>query len=96
MSDNIENREHERTADEEDIESSWDPYQEDVYYDEDVDIEEKINVNNTVVDNELGGRDVTVLPSWKKMWNGLKKESLTPSKWLYRVSQKENYIKNYS
>ncbi len=36
-------------------------------------IEEKIKVNNTVVDNELGGRDMTVLPSCKQMWDGLKK-----------------------
>ncbi len=50
--------------------------------DDEGDIEEKIQVNNAVVDNELGGREVTVLPSWKKMWGGLKKRSLTPSRWL--------------
>ncbi len=47
------------------------------------DIEEVIEVNNSVVDNELGGREVTVLPSWQKMWDGLKKGSFKPSKWLY-------------
>ncbi len=35
--------------------------------DDNEDIEEKIKVNNTVVDNELGGRELTVLPSWEKM-----------------------------
>ena len=48
----------------------------------DEDIEEKIEVNNTIVDNELGGREVTVLPSWKKMWDGLKKVEFEPSRWL--------------
>ncbi len=47
------------------------------------DVEEKIEVNNTIVDNELGGREVTVLPSWKNMWNGLKKGSFEPSTWLW-------------
>ncbi len=51
--------------------------------DEDEDIEGKIKVNNTVIDNEIGGREVTVLPSLKKMWDGLKKGSLRPSKWLH-------------
>ncbi len=50
--------------------------------DDENDIEDQIMVNNIVVDNELGGRDVTVLPSWKKMWSGLKKGRFTPSKWL--------------
>ncbi len=45
-------------------------------------IQEKIKVNNTVIDNELGGREVTVSPSWKKMWGGMKKYSFTPSSWL--------------
>ncbi len=83
MSRNTENRLHESTTDEEDIESSWYSYLDNTHHDEDEDIEEKIQVNNTVVDNELGGREVTVLPSWEKMWGGLKKGSLTPSKWLY-------------
>ena len=43
---------------------------------------DSVRVNNTVVDNELGGRDVTVLPCWGKIWNGLKKGQFKPSKWL--------------
>ena len=39
-------------------------------------------VNNMVVDNELGEREVTVLPLLKKIWHGLKKGRFTPSKWL--------------
>ncbi len=83
MSGKTENGEHESTAGEEDIESSLDTYLINEYHDEDEDIEDKIKVNNTVIDNELGGRDVTVLPSWVDMWGGLKKGSLAPSKWLY-------------
>ncbi len=49
---------------------------------DDENIEEKIQVNNAVVDNELGGREVTVLLSLKKMWNGLKKGSFEPITWL--------------
>ncbi len=45
-------------------------------------VEENIKVNNTVVDDELGRRQVTVLPSWKKVWNGLMKGAVTPSRWL--------------
>ncbi len=45
-------------------------------------VEDKVMVNNMVVDNELGGTEVTVLPSWKKIWSGVKKGSFTPSKWL--------------
>ncbi len=82
MNGNTENSEHETTAGDEDIESSLYTYLINVYHGEDEDIEEKIEVNNTVIDNELGGRDVTVLPSWEKMWGGLKKGSQTPSKWL--------------
>ncbi len=41
-----------------------------------------IEVNNTVVDNELGGKEVTVLPSWRKIWGGLKKGSFVPSRWI--------------
>ncbi len=82
MNKRTESTEHESTADEEDIESSQDTYLTNVDHDEDEDIEEKIKVNNTVVDNELGGREITVLPSWKKTWDGLKKGSLTPSKCL--------------
>ena len=46
------------------------------------DVEERVRVNNTVVDNELGGRDVTVLPSLKRVWNGIKKREFAPHKWL--------------
>ncbi len=45
-------------------------------------IEDIIMVNNMVVDNELGGKEVTVLPSWKKILRGLKQGKFTPSKWL--------------
>ena len=30
-------------------------------------LEDELRVNNTVMDNEFGGKDVTVLPSWSKM-----------------------------
>ena len=50
--------------------------------DEVEDVEERVRVNNTVVDNELGGRDVTVLPSWKRVWNGMKEGEFAPHKWL--------------
>ncbi len=80
MSRNTENRVYEGTTDEEDVESLLDTYLINVYYDEDDDIEEKIEVNKKVVDNEFGGREVTVLPSWEKTWGGLKEGSLTPSK----------------
>ena len=45
-------------------------------------VEDVVMVNNMVVDNELGGREVTVLPSLKKMWSELKEGRFTPSKWL--------------
>ena len=45
-------------------------------------VEVEVRVNNTVVDNELGGTDVTVRPEWKKIWNGLKRGEFNPSKWL--------------
>ena len=66
---NAENSDYSSSTDDDNIELSWN-------------IEEKIKVNNMVVDNELGGREVTVLPSWKKMWGGLKKGSFRPSSWL--------------
>ncbi len=46
------------------------------------DIEDVLMVNNMVVDNEFGGTEVTVLPSWKKVWTGMKNGRFTPSKWL--------------
>ena len=45
-------------------------------------VESRVMVNNTVVDNELGGREVTVLPSWEKMRDGLKNGSFRPITWL--------------
>ncbi len=36
------------------------------------DIEDAVMVNKMVVDNELGGREVTVSPSWEKIWRGLR------------------------
>ncbi len=82
MRGNTDNREPTSTPDEENIELPCGSDISDESYYEDEDIEEEIKVNNTVVDNELGGREVTVLPSWKKVWDGLKKGSLTPSRWL--------------
>ncbi len=49
---------------------------------DDNDIEDVVMVNNVVVDSELGGREVTVLPSWKKVWGAVKQGRFTPSKWL--------------
>lgn len=46
------------------------------------DVEKKVRINNSVVDNELGGTDITVVPSWRKIWNGIKKLEFEPSKWL--------------
>ncbi len=46
--------------------------------DEGVCIGEKINVNSMVDENKLIGREVIVLPSLKKMWDVLKKGSLSP------------------
>ncbi len=45
-------------------------------------IENKVMLNNIVIDNELGGREVTVFPAWDKMWDGFKKRSFWPSTWL--------------
>ncbi len=45
-------------------------------------IEDVVMVNNMVVDNELWGREVTVLPSWVKIWRGLKKRRFTPRRCL--------------
>ena len=44
--------------------------------------ENQVRVNNSVVDNEIGGTAVTVRPAWKKMWDGLKKGEFKPTKWL--------------
>ena len=44
--------------------------------------ENQVQVNNLVVDNEIGGTAVTVRPAWKKMWDGLKKGEFKPTKWL--------------
>ncbi len=49
---------------------------------EEEDVEETVKVNNMVIDNELGGKEVTALPSRKKMWNGFKKGSFEPSRCL--------------
>ncbi len=42
------------------------------------DMQPKIRVNSIVAGNELGGRDVRAMPSWKKIWNRVKKASLRP------------------
>ena len=44
--------------------------------------ENRVRVNDTVVDNELGGKEVTVWPSWKKMRKGLKSSEFSARKWL--------------
>ena len=44
--------------------------------------EYNVRVNNTVIDKELGGKDVAVWLSWRKIWNGLKKGEFSPSKRL--------------
>ncbi len=74
--------EHASTIDEGDIGLPGYALMNDMDDDEVDDMEEEIVVNNTVIDNELGGREVTVLPSPKKMFDGLKKGSLAPSRWL--------------
>ncbi len=73
-----ENNEQNSSTDEEDREVSADAH---VSCGDD-DIERRIEVNNTVVDNELGGKELTVLPSWKKMLGRLKKGWFEPSTWL--------------
>ncbi len=75
-----ENNERKSGTDEEDIKPpEYEPMNNER---DDENIEDIIEVNNMVVDNELGGREITVRPSWKKIWNGLRKGSLTPSRWL--------------
>ncbi len=78
------NSEQNNSTDEASSETTFDTHVSSMYRGEEVDdhVEETIEVNNTVVDNELGGREVTVLPSWQKMWNGLKKGSFEPIVWL--------------
>ena len=39
------------------------------------DIENKVRVNNTVVDIELGAKEVAVLQTWNKMCSGLRNVS---------------------
>ncbi len=46
------------------------------------DVEENVKLNNGIVDNELGGRDVTVLPSLHKLWNEIRRGEFRPSSWL--------------
>ena len=45
-------------------------------------VENNLRVNSTVVDNDLGGTEATVLPSCRKMWKGLKRDELSPRKRL--------------
>ncbi len=46
------------------------------------DVQDKLKVNNAVVDNELGGTDTTILPSLRKMWTSVKRREFIPSAWL--------------
>ena len=45
-------------------------------------IESVLKVNNSVVDNELGGTDVTVKILWSKVGADLKRGRIRPSDWL--------------
>ncbi len=45
-------------------------------------ISERLMVNNSVVDNELAGTDVTVKVSWRKLLEGVKNWQFDPSAWL--------------
>ncbi len=45
-------------------------------------IDEVLQVNHNVVDNELGGTDVTVKLSLRRIWASLKRGRLAPSEWL--------------
>ena len=45
-------------------------------------VDRQVMANNTVIDNELGGTDITVKVSWEKMWKGLKRGEFRPSSWL--------------
>ncbi len=82
MRGDTQNCERDCTEDEEDIEQAGHAHVNDVDDEGDEDIEENIEVNNAVIDNELGGREVTVVPSLEKMCDGLKRGSFTPSRWL--------------
>ncbi len=78
-----EKSEYNNSRDDEQTVPSWGTCSNNVNYeDNDDDMEEMVKVNNIVVDNELGGREVTVLPSMKKMLQGLREGSFKPSKWL--------------
>ncbi len=59
-----ENIGHDNTTDGEDVEPSSDTYLNNV--DGYENIEERIKVGDSVVDNEVGGRGVTALLTWKK------------------------------
>ena len=45
-------------------------------------VDRQVMANNTVIDNELGGTDITVKVLWGKMWKGLKRGEFRPSEWL--------------
>ncbi len=46
------------------------------------DIGRVLMLNNSVVDNEFGGTDVTVKFTWKSIWNSLKRGRWAPNEWL--------------
>ena len=46
------------------------------------DVDENIKVKDVVVDNELGGTDVTVWPSFRKAWDAVKRGDFRPGAWL--------------
>ncbi len=56
--------------------------EEDVNVADVADVHHKLKVNNSVVDNELGGIDTTVWPSRRKIWKALKQGDFWPSRWL--------------
>ncbi len=47
-------------------------------------VEDMLMVHDLIVDSELSGLELTVLPTWKKIWNSVKKETSTPSRHLWK------------
>ncbi len=47
------------------------------------DVDEEIEVKSSIVENELRARELTVLSSWQKMRNRLRKRSFEQSRWLW-------------
>ena len=58
------------------------------------DVGDRVRVNNAVVDKELAGRDVTVIPSWMRVWNRMKKGEFALLKWLVTDQAKLSTIQS--